>query len=118
MTDHSLHGFNYNVEEWDADGLHYETLAICRQLAFARAVFKEAVAEKTTGRFMIRSRTRVVKRHPEGDWKRPVDSGAWSLRRLDHRGWEAMGGCRAARPPSPHKSVAFDKPITVNLTKP
>jgi hypothetical protein len=22
----------------------------------------------TTARFMIRSRTRVVKRHPEGDW--------------------------------------------------
>ena len=27
---HWLHGFNYNVEEWDAEGLHYETLAICR----------------------------------------------------------------------------------------
>ena len=47
MTDdHWLPGFNYNVEEWDAEGLHYETLAICRQLAYARAVFKEAVAEK------------------------------------------------------------------------
>jgi hypothetical protein len=34
----------------------------------ARAAFKEAVAEKPSGRFMIRSRTRVVKRHPEGDW--------------------------------------------------
>jgi hypothetical protein len=33
-------------------------------------VFKEAVAEKPGGRFMIRcrSRTRVVKRNPEGDW--------------------------------------------------
>ena len=41
---------------------------ICRQLAHARAVFKEVVAEKPAGRFMIRSRTRVVKRHPEGDW--------------------------------------------------
>jgi hypothetical protein len=40
----------------------------CRSLACAPAVFKEAVAEKPTGRFMIRSRTRVVKRHPEGDW--------------------------------------------------
>jgi hypothetical protein len=47
--------------------LHYETLAICRQLAYARAVFKVAVAEKPAGRFMIRSRRRVVKRHPEGD---------------------------------------------------
>jgi hypothetical protein len=46
----------------------YETPAICRQLAHARAVFKEAIAEKPSGRFMIRSRTRVVKRHPEGDW--------------------------------------------------
>jgi hypothetical protein len=26
------HGFNFNVEEWDAEGLHYETLAICRSL--------------------------------------------------------------------------------------
>jgi hypothetical protein len=41
----------------DADGLHCETMAICRQLAYARAVFKEAVAEKSAGRFMIRSRT-------------------------------------------------------------
>jgi len=45
MTDdHWLPGFNYNVEEWDAEGLHYETLAICRQLAYAR-VFKEAIAD-------------------------------------------------------------------------
>jgi hypothetical protein len=27
---HWLPGFNFNVEEWDAKGLHYETLAICR----------------------------------------------------------------------------------------
>jgi hypothetical protein len=66
--DHWPQGFNHNVEEWDADGLHYETLAICRQLAHARAVFKVAVEEKPGGRFMIRSRTRAVKRHPEGDW--------------------------------------------------
>ena len=58
--DHWLHGFNYNVEAGDADGLHYETLAICRSLAVARAAFKEAIAEKPTGRLMIRSRTRVV----------------------------------------------------------
>jgi hypothetical protein len=64
--DHWLRGFNFNVEEWDAKGLHYETLVICRTLALARAAF--AVAEKPTARFMIRSRTRVVKRHPDGDW--------------------------------------------------
>jgi hypothetical protein len=34
--DHCLYGFNYNVEAWDAAGLHYETLAICRQFAYAR----------------------------------------------------------------------------------
>jgi hypothetical protein len=62
-----LPGFNYNIEEW-FEGDRYETLAICRTLALARAAFKEAVAEKPAGRFMIRSRTRVVKRHPEGDW--------------------------------------------------
>ena len=68
VQDHWLHGFNYNVEEWDAGGQHYETLAICRSLALARAAFKEAIADKPTGRFMIGSRTRVVKRFPEGDW--------------------------------------------------
>ena len=72
--DHWLHGFNYNVEAWDAAGLHYETLAICRQPACARAVFNAAIEEKPGGRFRIRSRsrsrsrTRAVKRHPEGDW--------------------------------------------------
>jgi hypothetical protein len=66
VQDHWLHGFNYNVEEWDERGEHYTTLAICRQLAYARAVFKISVEEKATGKFMIRSRTRVVKRHPEG----------------------------------------------------
>jgi hypothetical protein len=45
-----------------------ETLAICRTLELARAVFRVAVAEKPAGWFMIRSRTRVVQRHPEGDW--------------------------------------------------
>jgi hypothetical protein len=68
MQDRWLPGFNFNVEEWDDKGLHYETLAICRSLATAHAVFAAAVAEKPAGRFMIRQRTRVVKRHPEGDW--------------------------------------------------
>jgi hypothetical protein len=54
------------VEEWDAKGQTYETLAICRTLALA--AFTVAVEEKPTGRFMIRSRTRVVRRHPKGDW--------------------------------------------------
>jgi hypothetical protein len=65
---HWLPGFNFNVEEWDAEGLHYETLVICRSLELARAAFAYAIAEKPGARFMIRSRTRVVKRHPEGDW--------------------------------------------------
>ena len=60
QDDHWLPGFNFNVEEWDDKGLHYETLAICRTLALARAAFEVAVEEKPAGRFMIRSRTRVV----------------------------------------------------------
>jgi hypothetical protein len=44
--DHWLPGFNFNVEEWDEKGLHYETLAICRTLALARAAFAAAIAEK------------------------------------------------------------------------
>jgi len=34
------------VEEWDAEGLHYETLAICRTFALARAAFAAAIEEK------------------------------------------------------------------------
>jgi phenylpyruvate tautomerase PptA (4-oxalocrotonate tautomerase family) len=49
-------------------GQNYETLAICRTAALARAAIAVAIAEKPPGRFMIRSRTRVAKRHPEGDW--------------------------------------------------
>jgi hypothetical protein len=46
--DHWLHGFNFNVEEWgDCD--RYETLAICRTLALARAAFTEAIAEEPSG---------------------------------------------------------------------
>jgi hypothetical protein len=45
-----------------------ETLAICRSLELSRAAFKIAVEGKPAGQFMIRSRTRVVQRHPEGDW--------------------------------------------------
>jgi hypothetical protein len=33
---HWLPGFNFNVEEWNAKGQAYETLAICRTLALAR----------------------------------------------------------------------------------
>jgi hypothetical protein len=43
--DHWLPGFNFNVEEWDATGQNYETLAICRSLALARAAFEVAIAE-------------------------------------------------------------------------
>jgi hypothetical protein len=56
--DHWLPGLNFNVEEWDATGQTYETLAICRSLALARAVFAAVIAEKPTGRFMPRQRAR------------------------------------------------------------
>jgi hypothetical protein len=51
--DQWLPGFNFNVEEW-FEGDQYETLAICRSLALARAAFKVAIAEKPAARFMIR----------------------------------------------------------------
>jgi hypothetical protein len=44
----------------------HETLAICRSLALACAAF--AMRPPPAGRFMIRSRIRVVKWYPEGDW--------------------------------------------------
>jgi hypothetical protein len=65
--DHWLPGFNFSVEEW-FEGDQYETLAICRTLDLTHAAFEVAIKEKPAGRFMIRHRTRVVKRHPEGDW--------------------------------------------------
>jgi hypothetical protein len=64
--DHWLRCF-FNIEEWDAAGLTYETLAICRNARPGPLRVRIAIAEKPGGRFMIRSRTRVVKRHPEGD---------------------------------------------------
>ena len=48
--DHWLPGFNFNVEEWDAQGLHYGTLAIWRSLEPARTAFAAAVEEKPAGR--------------------------------------------------------------------
>jgi hypothetical protein len=62
--DHWLPGFNFNVEEW-FEGDRYETLAICRTLDLARAAFEVAIKDKPAGWFMIRSRIRVVKRHPD-----------------------------------------------------
>ena len=41
QENHWLPGFNFNVEEWDAKGETYETLAICRSLALAGAAFAE-----------------------------------------------------------------------------
>jgi hypothetical protein len=37
-------------------------------LAFARAAFAAAVDERPAGRFMNHNRTRMVQRHPKGDW--------------------------------------------------
>jgi hypothetical protein len=35
--EHWLPGFAFNVEEWGAEGLNYQALAICHKLALARA---------------------------------------------------------------------------------
>jgi hypothetical protein len=51
--DHWPPGLNFTVEEWSATGLTYETLAICRKLAMARAALAIAIAEKPAARFMI-----------------------------------------------------------------
>jgi hypothetical protein len=57
-------------------GDHYETLAICRTLELARAVFAAAIAERPASRFMIRNRIRVVKRYPEGNQRRAAAAPA------------------------------------------
>jgi len=56
------------TRQWDAKGDSYETLAICRTLELARAALAAAIAANPAGRFTIRGRTRVVQRHPKGDW--------------------------------------------------
>jgi hypothetical protein len=66
--DHRQPEFNFKVEEWDAKGQTYETLATCCTVELARVVFAAAIAKKPAGWFMIRSLTRVVQRYPEGDW--------------------------------------------------
>jgi hypothetical protein len=58
----------WHTKTTGCEGNRYESLAICRLLALARAAFEVAIAEKPAGRFTIRQRIRVVKRHPEGDW--------------------------------------------------
>jgi hypothetical protein len=107
-----LPGFNFNVEEWDAKGLHYETLAICRSLAVARAAFAAAVAEKPAGRFMIQ-RIRIVQRHPEGigegqfihighqltNEKRPPGNRRHNRRPVVHCAARLFGGNSFATPP-------------------
>ena len=66
--DHWLPGFNFNVEERDEKGPHFEALAICRSLALAHAPFGLAVEEKPvaliwTERRSVRApRCRVIER--------------------------------------------------------
>jgi hypothetical protein len=76
QENHWLPGFNFNVEEWDAKGQTYETLR--RTLALAALPFAAAITEKPAGRFMIRSRIRIVKRTRKAIGK----SGAELDRRL------------------------------------
>jgi hypothetical protein len=67
-----------------------ETLAIRPTLALAPAVFAAAVAEKSAGRFMIRSRTRVVKQHPRGDWRQELLQKKYAVRCLDQSPHHSM----------------------------
>jgi hypothetical protein len=43
------------------------SLAICRTLELAGVAFAAAIANRPAGRFMIRTRIRVVRRYPQGD---------------------------------------------------
>jgi len=56
--------------QWTASGDGGDD--ICHKVSGATAISvvrKEfIIEEKPTGRFMIRNRTRVVRRHREGDW--------------------------------------------------
>ncbi len=52
----------------EVQALHIAHRDRLRKALLMTAARKPAIEEKPTGKFMIRSRTRVVKRHPEGDW--------------------------------------------------
>jgi hypothetical protein len=52
----SLDRRNPDDEEWDAKGQTYETLAICRSLALARAAFKIADGRVGPGLFCEKRR--------------------------------------------------------------
>jgi len=54
---HWLPGFNFNVEEWDAKGQTYETLAICRTLAAAYAAFAAGLRRETRRALLLPRRS-------------------------------------------------------------
>ena len=58
---HTVHGAPPTLEMVSSA---HACKAICRSLEQARAAFEVAIEEKPAGRLMIRSRIRVVKRHP------------------------------------------------------
>jgi hypothetical protein len=64
ITSSASAGLTVTVEAWDATGQTYRRW----RSPLACTAFAVAVAEKPAGQFMIRNWTRVVKRHPEGDW--------------------------------------------------
>lgn len=64
---HWLDGFQYNVEEWGEND-HYDTLAICKGLDQAVALFDAEVARNPNRKLMVRNRMREVRKHPPGDW--------------------------------------------------
>jgi hypothetical protein len=84
--DHWLPGFNFNVEEWDAEGKTYETLAICRTLSTARPA----------GRFMIRNMTRAPRAKLSDTFIscERCPSAARQLAKIDRTGNAGKSGCR------------------------
>jgi hypothetical protein len=57
-----------DVASWSDGALRQKTIDALLEGEPTNDEDAEAIAEKPAGRFMIRSRIRVVKRHPEGDW--------------------------------------------------
>lgn len=69
VNEHWLPGFNFNVEEWTEGGKDIErTIAICSTVWAANAVFNAAIREKPAGWYMIRNRTRAMRRYPPENW--------------------------------------------------
>jgi hypothetical protein len=60
-----IDGLNFHVERWTPDEQHIaQTIAVCAREVHARLIFDDEVRREPNGHFRLRSRTRIIARHP------------------------------------------------------